>query len=835
MAKISELPALNDPDGNELVPVVKGGKTMRANVAGLVAGAVAGTVDNLKVDDVAYIGRPGGVALIDGTPVGIGAIYWHHLVEDPGSLVAIDLFDRAAGINNLAVYRGPLNALVRVSLSTFATTGARTDRRIPLAAAIALRAGDVLAIQPANAALTVAEVQAGDIGYTYSAPYLPETVALGAPTTNGQVQVRFVINYRKQVVTAGSFLEATAIKIVSPRAVAINSDANPRGYLEWKTTGRPAGHLVKWGTYTVTLDGQAQRMEFPNYSLAQPYAFIGNSLTDSTDVLNRWSQVLSARYRQLMISVARYSSDWRMVYRVGAKAIVLTLAGAVPANGSVAVSLINGAAIDGNNPAAFLTTGDASVVSGMAMSGYLTRNGVTRRATVSAPNGASFAYVVTQAPGQTAITFDGPVTFVPDFALSVPGRICPIWIGNNYFFSGVANAYGDYTNPQMWVDLKLIVAFLQARGCRVILIPIIPSANTAEGDNWLARGPGTPYTAMESANARTAAMFPGLMARHADGRSFLKFLQDRNDGSPEALDDVAKGFTPRNLRRRADGSYDLLHMYGDGAGDLAVADFVDSALQAQAFPNAITQTTDFVITAIGAENYLPDVAIARVARDPAADLADRLANVTARLDYAGLTIGGFNANPSIAEIGATIASTALAWTIAGAQPTVQAVTRTGGAATAVTANDRAATVTANLTTDTTFTLVSTDANAPAGSTAGTKSATATLRFRQKGHAGIVDKASAITSTEANGMALSWWAEGVARTLSVTVQASGFLWYSQPSSLPDPSAIKVNGFAVAPTKTLRNHTNAFGRVEQYADFLLSNRLAVGTVANLEIIA
>ncbi len=831
MAKISELPALNDPDGNELVPVVKGGKTMRANVAGLVAGAVAGTVDNLKVDDVAYIGRPGGVALVDGTPVGIGAIYWHHLVEDPGSLVAIDLFDRAAGINNLAVYRGPLDALVRVSLSTFATTGTRTDRRIPLAAAIAVRAGDVLAIQPANGALTVAEVQSGDIGYTYSAPYLPETVALGAPTTNGQVQVRFVINYRKQVVTAGSFLEATAVKIVSPRAVAINSDANPRGYLEWKTTGRPTGHLVKWGTYTVTLDGQAQRMEFPNYSLAQPYAFIGNSLTDSTDVLNRWSQVLSARYRQLMISVARYSSDWRMVYRVGAKAIVLTLAGAVPANGSVAVSLINGAAIDGNNPAAFLTTGDASVVSGMAMSGYLTRNGVTRRATVSAPNGASFAYVVTQAPGQTAIMFDGPVTFVPDFALSVPGRICPIWIGNNYFFSGVANAYGDYTNPQMWVDLKLIVAFLQARGCRVILIPIIPSANTAEGDNWLARGPGTPYTAMESANARTAEMFPGLMARHADGRSFLKFLQDRNDGSPEALDDVAKGFTPRNLRRRADGSYDLLHMYGDGTGDLAVADFVESALQAQALPNAVTQTTDFAITAIGGGNQQSDVAIARVTRDPMADLSDAIA----RLGYTGLNVRGFIATPAIAEVGSTVANTALAWTIDGVAPTVQTLTRTGGAATALVASDRAKNVAADLTANTTFTLTATDTAAPAGAIGATKTATATLRFLQKGHAGVVDKAGVMTSADANALASSWWAEGIARTLTVTAQAAGYLWYSQPAAQPDPSQFKANGFTVNAVKSLRAHVTATGQTVQYADFLLSNRLAAGAVVTLEIFA
>ena len=621
MAKISLLPALNDPNGTELVPVVKDGKTMRASVAGLVAGAVAGTVDNLKVDAVAYIGRPGDAVLVDGTPTGIGAIYWHDTVDDTGSVIAVDVFDRAAGTINLAAYRGPLGALARAALTSIKTTGTRTSRRIMLAEPIPVRAGDILAVQPTAGALVVAEVQSGDVGYTYSAPYLPETVALDAPTTNGQVQVRFVIAYRKQVVTADTFRASTAVKIVGPRAVALSSDVNPRGYVEWKTTGQPTAHSVRWGNYTATLDGKAQRMEFPNFSLAQPYAFIGNSLTDSTDVIDRWSQLLAAQYGQPMISVARYSSDWRMVYRVGAKPIVLTLAGALPAAGTVAVTRINGAPIDGNNPAAFLTTGDAGVVSGMAMSGYLTRNGVTRRATVSAPNGASFDYVVTQAPGQTAITFDGPVTFVPDFALSVPGRICVIWLGNNYFFSGVANAYGDYTNPQMWVDLKLIVAFLQARGCRVLLLPVIPSSNTAPDDNWLARGAGTPYTAMESANARTEAMFPGLVARTADGRKLLKFLQDRNDGSPEALDDVAKGFTPRNLRRKPDGSYDLLHMYGDGAGDRAVKDFVDSALFAQALPSAITQTTDFVITAIGADDQVPDVAVARMGRDVAADIA----------------------------------------------------------------------------------------------------------------------------------------------------------------------------------------------------------------------
>jgi len=804
MAKISQLPSLDQPTGDELLVAVRGNETVRVRVSDMVAGAVApvtGAIDDLKQDALAFIGRPGSVALVDGTPKGTGAVYWHDAVDQVGTLIGVDVFDKGPGTTKVAVYRGALAALARVGLSSIVTTGSRATRRIALAEPLEVHPGDILALQGPDGALSVAEVQSGDAGYTYSYPDLPETIALGQPTTNGQVQARFVIVYRDQVVTADRFLATEAgaalgsaaaqgidllsahdvafigrpgdavlvdgtpvsigavywrdavdyagtftsldlfdktaatvrvavyrgapnglsrialtsvqtngsgsvrrlalpapvdvlpgdiiamqasvegaysvdqvqsgdagynysfpdlpatialdapttngqlqvrfrinyrrqvvttesvnalgaIKVGGARAVALSSDGKPKGYVAWKTTGLPVAHTVSWDGHTVTLGAFDQEMRFPNYSLTQPFTFVGNSLTDSTDVLNRWSQILAARYGQPFISEARYSSDWRQVYRIGAKAIELTLAGPLPAAGPVAISKVNGLPIDGDNPAAFLTTGDPYVLSGMSKSGYLKRNGVTCRATVSAPNGASFAYVVQQAPGQTEMTFDGPVTFVPDAAVSVRGTTCVVWIGNNYGFSGVPNAYGDHTNPQLWVDLKLIVAFLQAQGCRVLLLPIIPSANTDPNDNWLARGKGTPYTAMESANARTASMFPGLMARHADGRSLLEFLQSRNDGSPEALDDVAKGFTPRNLRRKDDGSYDLLHMYGAGTGDLAIADFVDSALQSQILPPAVTQSTKFVITAIGTDLHPSDVALISVTRDPIADIAD---------------------------------------------------------------------------------------------------------------------------------------------------------------------------------------------------------------------
>lgn len=116
-----------------------------------------------------------------------------------------------------------------------------------------------------------------------------------------------------------------------------------------------------------------------------------------------------------------------------------------------------------------------------------------------------------------------------------------------------------------------------------------------------------------------------------------------------------------------------------------------------------------------------------------------------------------------------------------------------------------------------------------------KTRMASVRFFNKGHAGIVDKTAGITSAEANGMVQSWFADVVARTLTVAVQTAGYLWYSQPASQADPSAFKVNGFAVTPTKTLRTHTTATGQVVQYADFLLSNRLSAGAVMTMEIFA
>ncbi|MFZ3485780.1 hypothetical protein, partial [Sphingomonas sp. 3-13AW] len=160
--------------------------------------------------------------------------------------------------------------------------------------------------------------------------------------------------------------------------------------------------------------------------------------------------------------------------------------------------------------------------------------------------------------------------------------------------------------------------------CRVLLLPILPNAD------WTERGPGTSYDAHVAGNVRTDALFPGLVARDEQGRKLTEFLQSRHDGSPEDLADIAAGFIPRSLRRPGDP----LHL--NAAGDLAVADFVDSALRAQRLPDPVTQTTDFTITAIGAGGQ--DTQIVRVGRGSVvtASELDRPSGGTVETDLAAV-------------------------------------------------------------------------------------------------------------------------------------------------------------------------------------------------------
>lgn len=208
-----------------------------------------------------------------------------------------------------------------------------------------------------------------------------------------------------------------------------------------------------------------------------------------------------------------------------------------------------------------------------------------------------------------------------------------------------------------------------------------------------------------------------------------------------------------------------------------------------------------------------------------------LSEVLASIQYPGMKITSLSVAPTLAEPGATV--TANLTVVLTKNPTAQTVN--GNAVPdPVTARTFAV---SNVTVTTQFRWQVADANAPGGAVSDSRSVT--LSFVNKGHAGFIDKSDAttLTATEVNGMAADWFATSIARTLNLTAGADGYLWYSQPANMPDPSAFKINGFIVSPVKTLRNHTpaTANGQTTPYNHFRLGARLAAGATATLEVIA
>jgi hypothetical protein len=206
-----------------------------------------------------------------------------------------------------------------------------------------------------------------------------------------------------------------------------------------------------------------------------------------------------------------------------------------------------------------------------------------------------------------------------------------------------------------------------------------------------------------------------------------------------------------------------------------------------------------------------------------------LAEIISSIEYPGMMITSLTVAPSQAEIGATV--TANLAVVLTQDPTGQTV---NGTPVPNPATARAFAV-PNVSATTQFQWTVTDAAAPGGPA--TDKRAVTITFLHKGHAGFVDKSDAATlsAADVNGMAASWFASGVARTLNLVAGADGYLWYSQPASLPDPSTFKANGLPVAPVKTTRDHANAFGVVASYNHFRLGARLAAGASVTLEVLA
>ncbi|MGJ0236993.1 SGNH/GDSL hydrolase family protein [Novosphingobium fluoreni] len=384
--------------------------------------------------------------------------------------------------------------------------------------------------------------------------------------------------------------DAAAIQIADFKLEALTDGAKPNVRATWSVTGAaPESIDLAWGGYKLSLPGTARTFDFPDYATITGIGAIGNSIMDETDVPH-FPSILAGRLGvPVVANPSRYSSDWRVPYRDGVRELRLTIQGGLlPAGATAAnVTRINGLPPSndpGVNPASFLNTGDANLTTGVSMTGTIVSGVVTRHCTVYIPNAGSLDYKIKQDAGLPSLTLDGPVLFIPDYATQLNGLTVLLQPGQNYFFSGVPNFYGDHTNPGMWEDMALTVRFLQARGCRVIIGPVLPQAD------WTARGLGTPYDAYLAANARTKSLYPLLWAQTNDGRDEIKFLQDRSTGPNDAAD-VAAGFYGRSLRK------DSTHP--NGAGDIAIADFFQGALAAQVLPQALDVGSKVVITASG--------------------------------------------------------------------------------------------------------------------------------------------------------------------------------------------------------------------------------------------
>ena len=385
-----------------------------------------------------------------------------------------------------------------------------------------------------------------------------------------------------------------ALSIASFEALASSADANPAVTLRWSILGtQPDTQTISWGGTSIKIPGSARSYVPKDWAKPKSLFVVGNSLSDSTDeTTTRWSVLVAAALGVPLYSVARYTSDWRQVYRAGVEPIYLTIADdMLPVGGtSASITLINGVAPSndpGINPASFLNTGDAGLTTGVSMSGTLIDGANTRHVTVSIPNAGSTAYSIVANAGSAALTLTGAARFIPDVSMHMASSDVILWTANNNFYSGVANFYGDHTNPQVWVDMAKLVA--GAQGNRVLILPVIPATDWALGSEV--------YNAMLAANARTESFYPQLYARSADGRDLIEYLQDHGDGSANDNSDVANGWIPRSLRRTGDS----LHL--NAAGDAVVKAFVLEALARQTLPDPVTQETVFALSASGTLTY----------------------------------------------------------------------------------------------------------------------------------------------------------------------------------------------------------------------------------------
>jgi len=634
-------------------------------------------------------------------------------------------------------------------------------------------------------------------------------------------------------------------RIYGFRAVALSTASPLRAMLEWD--GEADGFTLSWGNFSLPIGGGIRAIDTQafDYDAVRPLLFTGDSMLDGT-----WAASAAAELGRDAVVVAKYSSGAKQAYRLGVRQLLCTAAGnAIPASGtSVAVTSINGVAPSasavGDNPSSFdlfAAHGFLNTSPGDAISTHCSEAGTWggRHGVMSVPNGGTPSVSFTPDDGLGASPIDPQSLFVPDNLARLRTHEVTARLSQNYAFAGPGNpVFPNDINPRVLEDLQLIAA--ETVGQPFTVLGLSPQNNFTTGTPF--------YTALRYLNGTQANGY-------ADGQFYQLFgsryaivtvagVKYNNsdyvrwfgrDGSANDQADYDAGINPRSVMETTDPGDVHYNAKGEGLEKA----FWILWRQQRKRPPAITSTTLFTLAGTRTQPAIyPEEPVVWTSEPVTAGLVAGFdSSVTARLDAleygGGLQISSFTATPSVIEVGGS-ANVVIAGAISG---TVTGFTVTDSVSGAVTATGPAGGFTA---TDTgvnsarTLTLTAQNTGAPGGTD--TKTKTASITFANKGHAGTINKASGITSADANAMSQSWFATAIGRTLNFNTTADGRLWYSQPASQADPSAFKLGGLAISPDKFTRDHITATGQTVSYRDFLLSGgTIPAGTNITLEVIA
>lgn len=188
------------------------------------------------------------------------------------------------------------------------------------------------------------------------------------------------------------------------------------------------------------------------------------------------------------------------------------------------------------------------------------------------------------------------------------------------------------------------------------------------------------------------------------------------------------------------------------------------------------------------------------------------------MDYTPISISSISiTTPSsgVAEIGSTVSSVKVTWTING---TPVSISLNSNAVTPVTSTSK--TLSGSFTQETDFTLTVTDAGSNSQSAA-TASKTATLKFYNQCYYGVAAIPSAVNSTFVKGLANKVLTGTRARTITVSAGSNQYIWYAIPKRLGDCS-FNVAGFDGGfEAKQTVSVTNASGYTEDYYVYRSTN--------------